>query len=152
VSSNWAGCTPFLPSPHSCTSSEQRGPPKLWPFDVSLNTPSHTWHASPDKVSPFNEINDSINKMKNSCVPPASCTFLQPIDSVQFRLPHLLEASLRTPALGPSLRDLRTSRIMAVACEPQLCSFQLQFLLPHSLGGPLGLIHKMWVPPLSREP
>jgi hypothetical protein len=33
---------------------------------VSLNTPSHTWHASPDKVSPFNEINDSINKMKNS--------------------------------------------------------------------------------------
>lgn len=38
------------------------------PFDVSLNTPSHTWRINPDKVSPFNEINDSINKMKNSSV------------------------------------------------------------------------------------
>lgn len=41
---------------------------KLWPFDVSLNIPSHTWHINPGKVSPFNKINDSINKMKNSSV------------------------------------------------------------------------------------
>lgn len=40
----------------------------LLTFDVSLNMPSHIWHINPDKVSPFNEINDSINKMKNSSV------------------------------------------------------------------------------------
>lgn len=37
-------------------------------FDVSLNMPSHIWRINPDKVSPFNKINDSINKMKNSSV------------------------------------------------------------------------------------
>lgn len=40
----------------------------LLTFDVSLNMPSHIGHINPDKVSPFNEINDSINKMKNSSV------------------------------------------------------------------------------------
>lgn len=40
----------------------------LLTFDISLNMPSHIWHINPDKVSPFNEINDSINKMKNSSV------------------------------------------------------------------------------------
>lgn len=40
----------------------------LLTFDVSLNMPSHIWHINPDKVSPFNKINDSINKMKNSSV------------------------------------------------------------------------------------
>lgn len=38
----------------------------LLTFDVSLNMPSHIWHINLDKVSPFNEINYSINKMKNS--------------------------------------------------------------------------------------
>lgn len=40
----------------------------LLTFDVSLNMPSHIWYINPDKVSPFNKINDSINKMKNSSV------------------------------------------------------------------------------------
>lgn len=43
-------------------------PLALRPLDVSLSPPSHTWHISPDKASPFNEINDSINKMKTSDV------------------------------------------------------------------------------------
>lgn len=34
--------------------------------------------------------------------------------------------------------------IVAVTCEPEVCLFQVKFLLTYSLGVPFGLIHKRW--------